>query len=254
MRHVIVTRFSVPRLDAASAGRHAEPAWLDGRLALFHTYYVPSVARLGVPVVLLCSTASAPYVAERLGHLAWASIVVQDAWYGGWSGAPDQVVTRFDSDDALHEGWFRRLDAAIPEATEAAPGSAHAARPAAAGASSPSGASAMIGAIGAIGAFCTKEFLRMDARTGRLYAMARRWPSPLAAFTGGANPYARDHEAIEAHYPTRCLAGAYLLQIAHGDNLSNRAPGWWRFYRRLPRRRLAPFGIEAGGLAPGVPK
>jgi hypothetical protein len=232
MRHVIVTRFSVPRLDAASAGRHAEPAWLDGRLALFRAYYVPSVARLGVPVVLLCSTGSAPYVAERLGGLAWASIVVQDSWYGGWSGAPDQVVTRLDSDDALHEGWFRRLDAAIAE----------------------SGAASAHAAAAAIGAFCTKEFLRLDAHAGRLYAMARRWPSPLAAFTGGANPYAQDHEAIEAHYPTRCLAGAWLLQIAHGDNLSNRAPGWWRFYRRVPRRRLAPFGVDAAGLGAGMPR
>jgi hypothetical protein len=224
MRHVIVTRFSVPRLDAASASRHAEPSWLDERLALFRTYYVPSVARLGVPVVLLCSSASAPYVTARLGAPAWASVEVQDSWYGGWSGSPDQVTTRLDSDDALHQDWFRRLDAAIAESGPRAER-----------------------AGGAAEAFCTKQFMRLDMHTGRLYAMTRRWPSPLAAFTGGANPYAHDHEAIEAHYRTRCLAGTHLLQIAHGGNLSNRAPGWWRFYRRVPRRRLAAFGIAAAG-------
>ena len=103
MRHVIVTRFSVPRLDAATAARHADPSWLGERLALFRTWFVPSVRGLEVPVILLCSSRSAGYVSEKVRDLSWASIVVQDDWYGGWRGAPEQTVTRLDSDDAVRQ-------------------------------------------------------------------------------------------------------------------------------------------------------
>ena len=208
-RHAIVTRFSVPRLDAATAARHADPSWLDERLALFRTWFVPSVRRLGVPVLLLCSTRSAGYVSEKIRDLPWASIVEQDDWYGGWSGTPDQTVTRLDSDDAVREDWFEALDRA------------------------PDGFDAL----------CTKDFLRLDARSGRLYSYRRREPSPLAAFRNGLNPYAHDHKHLEKHCQVHFLKDQYLLQIAHGNNLSNRLPAWWRIDRRVSRKRLAAFGL-----------
>jgi hypothetical protein len=223
MRHVIVTRFSVPRLDPATAPLHADRCWLDGRLEPFRSYYVPSVQRLRVPVVLLCSQLSADYVSQRLGDLKWLSIVVQDGWYGGWRGSPDQIVTRLDSDDALHEEWFRHLDEAAAE---------------------PAAAAAEV--------LCTKDFLRFDARTGKVYALRRKEPSPLAAFLHGANPFAHDHKVLERHYRTHCLAGAYLLQVVHGGNLANRPQSWWRFYRRVPGARLAAFGVTPRGGA-GAP-
>jgi hypothetical protein len=209
MRHVIVTRFSVPRLDAATASRHADPTWLDERLALFRTWFVPSVKRLGVPVLLLCSSQSAGYVGEKVRDLSWASIVVQDDWYGGWQGTPEQTVTRLDSDDSLRQDWFQALDRAQTDAD----------------------------------VICTRDFLRLDARSGRLYSYRRREPSPLAAFRRGLNPYAHDHKHLEKHCRVRFLRGQYLLQIAHGNNLSNRLPAWWRIDRRVSRSRLAAFGL-----------
>jgi hypothetical protein len=223
MRHVIVTRFSVPRLDPATAPLHADRRWLESRLAPFRTYYVPSVQRLRVPVVLLCSSQSAEYVSQRLADLKWLSIVVQDSWYGGWRGSPDQVVTRLDSDDALHEDWFRRLDEADAD---------------------PAAAAAEV--------LCTKAFLRLDAGTQKVYALRRREPSPLAAFRHGANPFAHDHKVLERHYRTHCLSGQYLLQVVHGGNLANRPPAWWRFHRRVPEARLAAFGVTPRGPA-GAP-
>lgn len=211
MRHVIVTRFSVPRLDAATAARHADPAWLDERLALFRTWFVPSVRRLGVPVLLLCSGQSADYVSSHIRDLSWASIVVQDDWYGGWCGSTDQIVTRLDSDDAVREDWFQALDRA------------------------PADRDVLI----------TKDFLRLDAQSGRLYSYRRREPSPLAAFRRGLNPYAHDHKHLEKHCQIHFIRGQYLLQIAHGNNLSNRLPAWWRIDRRVSRSRLAAFGVSA---------
>jgi hypothetical protein len=224
MRHVVVTRFSVPRLDAASARRHAEAAWLDERIEYFRRYYVPGVARCAVPAVLLCSTESAAYVRERLGDLDWVSVVVQDRWYGGWRGAADQVATRLDSDDAVCEAWFERLERAAGDGG--------------------------VGEAGEVEVFCTKSVLRLDARRGRLYAITRREPAPLAAFARGANPFAHDHKDLEKHYRVRCFSEPYLLQVVHGGNLSSRAPAWWRFRRRQPLARLAAFGLDASVAGP----
>ena len=209
-RHVIVTRFSVPRLDSATGGWHRDPQWLAGRFELFERYYVPSVGRLGVPAILLCSSASAGYVAERTAGLAWATVVVQDEWHGGWTGEADQMVTRLDSDDALHEGWFRALDEA-PEDYEV---------------------------------YCTKSFLRLDPGSRRLYERTRREPASLAAFTGGCNPFAHDHKLLEQHYRTCVLPDSYLLQVVHGGNLKWRLPRWRHFPYRVSLDRLAPFGVE----------
>ncbi|HLX06486.1 MAG TPA: hypothetical protein VKY89_01350 [Thermoanaerobaculia bacterium] len=233
MRHVIVTRFSVPRLDPATASLHADRRWLDSRLDPFRRYYVPSVQRLRVPVVLLCSSRSAEHVSRCLSDLKWLSIVVQDAWYGGWRGSPDQVVTRLDSDDALHEDWFRRLDGAT-----------------AAGAG---GADADPNPDADPEVICTKDFLRLDARTGKVYAFRRREPSPLAAFLRGANPFAHDHKVLERHYRTHELSGPYLLQVVHGGNLANRRPAWWRWHRRVPAARLAAFGLAPGAVGGSGP-
>jgi hypothetical protein len=209
MRHVIVTRFSVPRpQDPATADRHSDPAWLDLRLDLFRRFFVPSVSRLRVHTVLLCSTESAPYVGSRVDDLGWAEIVVQDQWYGGWTGDEDQVVTRMDSDDAIHEGW--------PAVVEAAP------------------ADAVV--------CCTRSFLRYDILTGKLCSYARREPSPLAAFRGGRNPFAHDHAGLDRHYRVHDVEGPYLLQVFHGGNVSSRRPSWYR--RRLPLDRLAAFGLD----------
>lgn len=211
MRHVIVTRFSVPRLDNATASRHADHTWLDERLALFRTWFVPSVQGLGVPVLLLCSSQSAGYVSENMRDFPWTSVRVQDDWYGGWRGAPEQIVTRLDSDDAVRQDWFQALDRAP----------------------------------GDLDVLCSKDFLRLDARSGRLYAYRRREPSPLAAFRRGLNPYAHDHKHLEKHHRVHVLPGGpYLLQIAHGNNLSNRLPAWWRIDRRVSKKRLAAFGVQ----------
>jgi hypothetical protein len=211
MRHVIVTRFSVPRLqDDATAKRHCDRRWLARRLDLFRRVFVPSVGRLDVPAVLLCSSESAPYVAEQVDDLSWAEIAVQDSWYGGWMGSEDQIVTRMDSDDAIHEGWFA--------AVEATPGAAE--------------------------VVCSRGFLRLELDTKRLCAYSRFAPSPLAAFRGGRNPFAHDHADLKRHYRVHVLAGPYLVQVFHGGNLSTRRPSWYR--RRAPLDRLQPFGIDVG--------
>jgi hypothetical protein len=211
MRHVIVTRFSVPRpQDEDIANRHCDRRWLDRRLELFRQIFVPSVSRLGVPAVLLCSSESAPYVAERVDDLGWTEVAVQDAWYGGWTGSDDQIVTRMDSDDAIHEGWFR--------AVEAAPASAE--------------------------VVCNRGFLRLELDTKRLCAYSRFAPSPLAAFRGGRNPFGYDHAELKRHYRVHELAGPYLVQVFHGGNLSTRRPSWYR--RRAALDRLEDYGIDLG--------
>ena len=213
MEHVVVTRFSVPRpADSATAGRHAEREWLEERFSLFRRFYVPSVGRLGVPAILLCSSESAPLVADALGDLTWARVVVQDSWYGGWTGRPDQVLTRLDSDDALHEGWFRQVEAADPDAE----------------------------------VVCSRCFLRLHLRKGKAYRYRRRVPSPLAAFRGGANPYAHDHEELPRHYRSAEVCGAYLLQVAHGGNLASTFPKPFR--RRASLAVFGAFGLDPDDL------
>lgn len=209
MRHVIVTRFSVPRpQDPANALCHSDPQWLDTRLDLFRRYFVPSVARLGVPAVLLCSSQSASKVADQTADLDWVEVVVQDDWHGGWSGDADLVVTRMDSDDAIHHGWLAAIEAS-PDDAEVC---------------------------------CTRKFLRFDESTARLCAYSRRDPSPLAAFCGGKNPFAHDHADLGRHYRVHQLDEPFLLQVFHGGNVSSRRPSWYR--RRLPLDRLRQFGIE----------
>jgi hypothetical protein len=213
MRHVIVTRFSVPRPhDPANADCHSDPEWLDRRLELFRRFFVPSVSRLQVPVILLCSTHSARHVDARICDLGWAEVVVQDEWYGGWNGDEDQIVTRMDSDDAIHEGWLEAVGSAPAEAEVC----------------------------------CTREFLRYDVSTEKLCAYSRREPSPLAAFRGGCNPFAHDHAGLGRHYRVHDIEGPYLLQVFHGGNVSSRRPSWYR--RRLSLDRLRPFGIDARAL------
>jgi len=209
MHHVIVTRFSVPRpQDPETADRHCDPSWLDRRIELFRRFFVPSVSRLGVPAVLLCSTESAPYVESHVDDLDWVEVVVRDEWYGGWTGDEDYLVTRMDSDDAVHEGWLAVVEAA-PEDAEVC---------------------------------CTREFLRYDISAGKLCGYSRREPSPLAAFRRGCNPFAHDHAVLDRHFRVHDVEGPYLLQVFHGGNVSSRRPSWYR--RRLPLDRLRPFGIE----------
>ena len=65
-----------------------------------------------------------------------------------------------------------------------------------------------------------------------------------AAFRRGLNPYAHDHKHLEKHHQVHVLPGGpYLLQVAHGNNLSNRLPAWWRIDRRVSRKRLTAFGV-----------
>ena len=177
-------------------------------MQLFRTYFVPSVGRLGVRAILLCSTESALFIEEQTRDLSWAEVVVQDDWYGGWGGSTDQIVTRMDSDDAIHEGWLA--------AVEAAPADAE--------------------------VYCTRDFLRYDVSTGKLCAYSRREPSPLAAFRGGRNPFAHDHVELERRYRVHHIAGPYLVQIFHGGNVSSRRPPW--YCRRLPLECLEEFGIR----------
>lgn len=210
MEHLLVTRFSVPRLDSLTAEHHHDRRWLDQRLELFRRFYVPSVERLGVPAVLLCSRRSAAHVGERVADLSWARVVEQDDWYGGFTGSTDQMLTRFDSDDCLHEGWFEALERATP----------------------------------GYEVYCTRRFLRYDPQRRRLYERSRALPSPLAAFRDGRNPYACDHEELPQRYRVRMLERSFLLQVAHGANLSTRKPSWRHFRYRVPLARLSAFGIE----------
>lgn len=213
MAHVIVTRFSVPRSgDPATADRHRDPAWLERRLELLRTFFVPSVSRFDVPVILLCSTVSAPLVAEAVADHAWAQVEIQDDWFGGWTGNRDQIVTRLDSDDALHDGWF--------EAVDAAPATAE--------------------------VVCTREFLRLEPARNRLCAYRRRVPSPLAAFRYGRNPYEHDHADLARRFRVHWVEGAQLLQVFHGGNLASHRPSWYR--RRQPLDRLRAFGLDPGKL------
>lgn len=209
MHHVIVTRFSVPRpLDPVHAERHKDGGWLSRRLDLFRRYFVPSVEKLRVPVIVLCSTPSSSFVASRIKDLDWAEVVVQDEWHGGWTGPRESTVTRMDSDDAIHSDWLRDIDELRTDAP----------------------------------VLCTKKFLRLDIETGRLRSYRRRNPAPLAAFRHGRNPYECDHEELERRFKTFTLDKPYLLQIYHGENVSSRRPKLLR--RRASRTRLASFGIE----------
>ncbi len=207
--HVLVTRFSVPRPhDPRNAASHADEVWLERRLELFRSFFVPSVGRLGVPAVLLCSTDSAPAVASALADLDWVAIGEQNDWYGGWAGERDQTLTRMDSDDAIHEDWFERVDA-----------------------------------VGGDVQVCfTRRFLRYDPTSGKVAAYSRDVPSPLAAFRGGLNPYSCDHVELEERFAAHHIDGAFLLQVFHGGNVSSRRPSWYR--RRLPLERLRPFGVS----------
>jgi hypothetical protein len=219
MPHVFVTRFAVPREDPETAGRHCDPRWLQHRLDLFRRFYAPSVEPLHVPAVLLCGSKAAEYVATRIEDLSWARVVVQDRWRGGWTGDDEQILTRMDSDDAVHRDWIDALDQA-PRDVEA---------------------------------WITKDFLRLGLESGRLHRYRRSQPSPLAAFRGGINPYAHDHRDLERHYRTHVIPGAYLLQVVHRENLTNRPPRFWRLDRRRSRSALEPFGVQReeqrGGIA-----
>jgi hypothetical protein len=213
MRHIVVTRFSVPRpQDPGTADRHLDQGWLDRRIELFRRFFAPSVARLGVQAVVLCSDRSAQIVADGVGDLEWVQVVVQDSWYGGWTGEEGQIVTRMDSDDAVHEDWFAAVENAPPE----------------------------------FDVCCSREFLRFDIARSRLCAYTRREPSPLAAFRNGQNPFAHDHSDLYQHYRVYDVKGAHLLQIFHGGNVSTRRPSWYR--RRLSLERLRPFGLDAKSL------
>ncbi|MCB1007769.1 MAG: hypothetical protein KDB94_02635 [Acidobacteria bacterium] len=209
-RHLLVTRFAVPRPVPGTAELYRDPSWLEGRFELFRRWFVPSVERLGVPLVLLCGRAVAETVAARVADLAWARVEVQDDWRGGFRGATDQTLTRIDSDDALRGDWFETLDRAPREAR----------------------------------ILVTPEFLRYDPRSGRLHRYRRREPSPLAAFRGGENPYAVDHKHLLAEPGVRALPGAFLLQIVHGGNVSNHPPSPWRLDRRTSLARLADYGLS----------
>lgn len=209
-RHLLVTRFAVPRPVAGTVERFRDPAWLEERFALFRRWFVPSVERLGVPVVLLCGSAVAEEVARRVADLAWARVETQDEWRGGFRGEPHQTLTRIDSDDAVRGDWL--------EAVERMPDAAR--------------------------VVVTPEFLRFDPRSGRLHRYRRREPSPLAAFRGGANPYEIDHKHLLDRPGVHALRGAFLLQIAHGGNVSNHPPSPWRLDRRVSLARLADYGVS----------
>lgn len=208
--HLFVTRFAVPRPVAGTVGTYRDPDWLATRFTLFRRWFVPSVERLGVPVVLLCGSAAAEEVARRVADLAWARVEIQDEWRGGFRGEPHQTLTRIDSDDAVRGDWLEAVDHA-PEAARTV---------------------------------ITPEFLRYDPRSGRLHRYRRREPSPLAAFRGGANPYEVDHKHLLGRPGVHALRGAFLLQIVHGGNVSNHPPAAWRFDRRVPLGRLADYGVS----------
>ncbi|MEM7482704.1 MAG: hypothetical protein AAF481_16120 [Acidobacteriota bacterium] len=209
MSHVIVTRFAVPRPEGNTASAFRDPDWLAERHGLFRRFFVPSVARLGIPVKLLCGREVAGAVAERVSDLPWAEVVEQDDWRGGWTGSVEQTVTRLDSDDAVHPDWFD----AVHRAPAAAPAS------------------------------ITGRSLRLDLASGHLQHYRRREPAPLAAFRRGANPYAVDHKHLARLPGIHWIRGPHLLQVVHGGNVSNRRPKRWRVDRWASRTRLAEFGL-----------
>ncbi|MEM9293808.1 MAG: hypothetical protein AAGD01_19175 [Acidobacteriota bacterium] len=218
--HLIVTRFAVPHEDPDKAEIHCSPQWLEERLALFRRYYVPSVSRLGVRAVLLCGSRAQEQVRDAVADLPWVRVVEQEDWSGGLPQETDKILTRMDSDDALRAGWFERVSAA------------------------PSRASVII----------TRQFLRYDAQHHRLHHYRRREPSPLAAFRPGHNPYASMHKRLDQRSDVHEIEDAFLLQVAHGGNLKNHRPRWWRIDRAVRGRSrvLAEFGLTESreGIAP----
>jgi len=207
VNHVIVTRFSVPRpASPGEPARHDDRGWLAERMELFRRYYVPSVQRTGVPAVLLCSSGSAAWVREETREYAWVRVAVQDGWEGGWRGARDEVLTRLDSDDLIHPGWFAAV------------------------ATAPAGAEA----------FCTRGAYMLDAATGAVYQADRSFPVALLALARGRNPYAFAHRLVAEHYDAAFLEGRYLLQVVHGGNVSNAIPA---HAVPAPPGVLASFGI-----------
>jgi hypothetical protein len=210
VRHRIVCRFSVPRPEPAVLDSHADPRWLERRFELFERWFAPSVGRLGVPVVLLCSTASAASVAERLCRHEWVSVEIEDDFRGGTAATDVDWTTRLDSDDAVSEEWFPALER-VPAEFEVA---------------------------------VTRRFLRLDVSNGRLHAYRRREPSPLAAFRPGLEIYRSNHADLDQRFRCFEIDLACLLQVFHGGNLCSQRPRWWRPLRRISRRRLRPFGIH----------
>lgn len=209
MKHLIVTRFAVPRPESGTVDLYRSPAWLERRLQLFRRVFVPSVSRFGVPALLLCGKQARELVAPRVADLEWVRVEEQEEWRGGWSAGPETTITRLDSDDALRLGWF--------EAVDEAPASAQ---------------------------ICiTKNFLRWDLRADRLHRYSRTEPSPLSAFRGGRNPYEVDHKHLHSLSGVHEIRGSYLLQVVHGGNVSNHRPKPWRLDRRVPRQRLAAFAL-----------
>ena len=209
MKHLILTRFAVPRPEPETLDLYRSPRWLERRLQLFRRFFVPSVSGLGVPTILLCGREVAPGIAREVADLEWARVEVQDRWREGRRCDASTTITRLDSDDALHEGWFEAVDGAPPEAK-----------------------------------ICiTKEFLRWDLDADRLHRYRRKEPSPLSAFRGGENPYAVDHKHLESLPGVHGIPGPYLLQVVHGGNISNHRPKPWRLDRRVSRTRLRAFGI-----------
>ncbi|MEM7048138.1 MAG: hypothetical protein AAF604_00690 [Acidobacteriota bacterium] len=208
--HLVVTRFAVPRDRPGTASLYRDPHWLAGRHELFRRYFVPSVAPLGVPVILLCGEQAAAAVAEAVADLPWARVEVQDDWHAGWRGRRSQVITRLDSDDAVHPEWFAAVDEA------------------------PASARICI----------THRSLRYHPRSGRLQRYRRREAAPLAAFRGGSNPYAIDHRFLASQSGVHTLRGPYLLQVVHGGNVKNRPPKAWRLDRWTRRSRLREFGLS----------
>jgi len=100
------------------------------------------------------------------------------------------VLTRLDSDDLVHPGWF--------EAIRNAPAGAE--------------------------AYCTHGTYMLDARTGAVYHADRTFPVALLALAGGRNPYAFDHPLVAEHYAAAFVGGRYLLQVVHGGNVLNEIP------------------------------
>lgn len=211
MEHVIVTRYSISRVqESENASLHVDDGWLRERERLFRRFFVPSVQRLGIRAVLMCSTASAPRVADTFADLSWVRVVEQNEWFGGWSDRSDQILHRLDSDDAVHEDWFSAVENAPPEAE----------------------------------VICTRRFFRLHLCRRRVYRYRRKNPSPLVAFRGGVNPYTHLHEEIDEHYRTHDVDRPYLLQVAHGNNISNHFPRSYR--RKATPEELAGFGRIVG--------
>ncbi len=172
-----------------NADCHADVSWLERRLDLFRSFFAPSVGRLNVPAVLLCSNRSADMVSQRsrgsrLGHGRRPGRLVRRLGGGAPSDSDQDGLRRCRSRRLVRSGGCGR-----PATSKSAPRGSFSATTFPTGSSQP------------ISATCR-----------------RRWRPSRAA----ATPTPAITQSSSSTFRARHIEGAFLLQVFHGGNVSTR--------------------------------